>query len=220
MIYEDGNPLMNNYNESKVNMMTISNNLKKSRKFLIFSAIASALLGGIYSAAFYMIYIKGYPSLFTVLNYINFCALFVNALFGLIAVIKSNEKFALYYYVSTLTIFRISILYQIVRLVIIFMGYFTTISNEPYYVTMVKVFAVISLILSCILYYFVSIWAKFFFLILKTYVTLFNRINGLENILKISPSFLGQFSGTRDSEQILRESMGRDSYIPIKNQEK
>ena len=163
-----------------------------------------------------MIYIKGYPDLFTVLNYINFCALFLNALFGLIAVVKSNEQFSLYYYITTISIFRFSILYQIVRIVLIFSNYFTTKSDEPYYIPLVKAFAVISLLLSLVLYHFVTIWAKFFFLILKTYVSLFNRILSLENILKISPSFLERFSLNKENED--KVTIKRDSYIPIKNQ--
>jgi hypothetical protein len=221
MIHDEGNPLLNNYNDCKVQISTISNNLKKSRKYLIFSAIVSGLLGGVYSAVFYMIHFKGFPFLFTVINYVNFSALFLNVMFGLFTVLKSSEKYALFYYVSTLTIFRISIIYQFVRLVLIFMDYFDSLSDEPYYINLVKVFAIVSLIVSLILYYFVTIWAKFYFLILKTYVSIYNRILNLESILKIAPSFLQQFDSKIQSESPTeRESLGRNSYIPITNQDK
>lgn len=221
MFQDEGNPLLNNYNESKVQISTISNNLKKSRKYLIFSAIISGILGGVYSAVFYMIHIKGYPLLFTILNYIIFSALFLDVIFGLFAIYKSNEKYALFYYVSTLIIYRIGIVYQIVRLVLILMDYFTSLSEEPYYVIIVKVFALVSLIISLILYYFVTIWAKFYFLILKTYVSVYNRIISLESILKITPSFLQQFDNKiQVSSSSERESLGKNSYIPIRNQDK
>ena len=213
MNFFDDNPLVNNYNESKVNITTISNNLKKSRNFLIFSAIICGLLGGLYSAAFYMIYINGYPFLFKILNYINFIALLLNSIFGLITVCKSNEKYALYYYLTTIVIFRISILYQLIRIGLIFGGEFTTSSDNLNYVLLIKLFALISLVLSIVLYHFVTVWAKFFFLILKSYVTLFNRILTLEGILKISPSYLAQFYNYKESDN--SESIGRDSYIKI-----
>ena len=215
MIYDESNPLSNNYNECKVNFTTISKNLKKSRNYLIFSAVISGMLGAFYSAVFYMIFIKGHPQLFKILNYINFISLFINSIIGIIAVVKSNEHFSLYYYLTTIIIYRISIIYQILRIILIFTDYFDSKSKESYYVIYVKVFAVFSLILSLVLYYFVTIWAKFYFLILKTYSSLFNRIITLENILKINPSFLEQF--TVPFEKL--DALGKDSYIPIQQKQ-
>jgi hypothetical protein len=56
------------------------------------------------------------------LNYLNTASLIFNSIVGILAVCYMNTKMSLFYYVATNYILKVNIVYQIIRLILIFSG--------------------------------------------------------------------------------------------------
>jgi len=80
------------------------------------------MLGVSYNFVFYYLFMSKFTQFFVYLNYLNAASLVFNSIFGIFAVCNMSAKMSLIYYVITNYILKANIAYQLIRLVLIFLG--------------------------------------------------------------------------------------------------
>ncbi len=80
------------------------------------------MLGVSYNVVFYYLFMSKFTQFFVYLNYLNTASLVFNSIVGIIAVWNMSAKMSLFYYVITNYILKANIAYQLIRLVLIFLG--------------------------------------------------------------------------------------------------